>query len=149
MLKFNEKIHIRQPVGEVFAYATDLSNTVQWQGGVVEAEQTSAGPFGIGSTYRIVNQFYGQKIESEGVVSEYEPDRICVFQFTSGPVTGKTRYLFGSADGGTIFTASGELEHSILRFAGWIIGRKAKEQARNDLAKLKQILENGGSPARA
>lgn len=149
MLKFNEDIFIRQPVREVFSYATDLPNTVRWQGGVLEAEQTSEGPFGAGATYRLVNQFYGQRIESEGMVSEYELDRRCVFKLTEGPVTGETRYLFQSSEGGTIFTASGELELMILRFAGWILGRKAKEQVRKDLATLKQILENGGGLVRA
>jgi len=143
MLRFNESVHIQQPVDRVFSFATDLNNNLEWQTDVLEVELTSGGSMGPGATYRCVNEFLGQRIETEGVVSEYEHGKKCSFTLTSGPVTGQSSFFFEPIQDGTRFTTTGELNLNMFRFAGWLIGRMAKEKIRNDLAKLKTILENG------
>jgi uncharacterized membrane protein len=145
MLKFNESVHIQQPVQRVFSYATDLTNNMQWQSDILGAEQTSEGPFGLGATYRCINRFMGQEIETEGVISEYDPEKKCSFKFTSGPVTGESRFFFESAAEGTKFTAAGELSIDLFRLAGFLFSRMARKQIKGDLSKLKQILENGNA----
>ncbi len=143
MVRFKESIHIRQTVESVFSYATDLSNNIQWQSDVLDVQQTSEGPFGLGATYRCVNRFLGKKIETEGMISEYAPERRCSFRFTSGPVTGESTFLFEPAKNGTKFTTVGEVDIGLFRMAGFIIRRAARAQIKNDLIKLKQVLENG------
>ena len=143
MLKFRESVIIQQPIETVFTYTTDLNNNTQWQTDVLEVKQTSDGPFGPGATYRCVNKFLGKRIEANGVVSEYEPERKCSFKFTSGPVTGESSYIFEPVSDGTQFTTTGELTLSLFRLAGWIVNRMVREQIKNDLQRLKQVLENG------
>lgn len=143
MLEFNESIHIRQPVQSVFSYATDLSKNPQWQSDVLDVQQTSDGPFGLGATYRCINRFLGKEIETEGVISEYLPDKKCSFTFTSGPVTGESSFIFESEQDGTKFTTTGQIDIGLVRMAGFIFRRIAKAQIKKDLLKLKQVLENG------
>ena len=143
MLKFNESVHIAQPVQRVFSYASDLSNNPQWQSNIIDVEQTSTGPFGPGATYRCVNQFLGKQIETEGVISEYDPHKKFSFKFTSGPVTGESSFIFEAVADGTKFTTKGELDISLFRFAGFMFRRMARAQIKNDLSNLKQVLENG------
>ena len=143
MVKFNESIHIQQPVQSVFSYTTDLSNNSQWQSDVLDVQQTSEGPFGVGATYRCINRFMGKEIETEGVISEYAPEKKFSFRFTSGPVTGESSFIFEPVNEGTKFTTVGELDIDLFRMAGFIIRRAAKAQIKNDLLNLKKVLENG------
>jgi uncharacterized membrane protein len=143
MMQFNESVHIQQPVQRVFSFATDLSNNMQWQSGILGVEQTSTGPFGLGATYRCVNRFMGKQIETEGVISEYDPERKCAFKFTAGPVAGESCFIFEPAARGTKFTTIGDLSISLFRLAGFMLRRTVREQVKKDLLKLKHVLENG------
>jgi hypothetical protein len=142
MIKIDDSIYIETPVRRVFEFATSVENTVLWQSDVIASEQTSEGPVGKGATYRVTNRFLGQLLDAEGVVSEFIPDEICSFQFTSGPVSGESSYVFQSVNGGTRFTARGRLEIKIFKLAGFLLNRKARKQVRHDLEKLKRLLEN-------
>ncbi len=106
-------------------------------------EMTSGGQFGQGSTYRCVNRFLGQRIETEGLITEYEPDRRCSIRITTGPVIGTSRLCFEAVDGGTRFTTTGELDLTYFRLAKLLVKRKIRKQLINDMGKLKAILENG------
>ena len=101
------------------------------------------GPFGVGATYRCVNRFMGKEIETEGVISEYAPEKKCSFRFTSGPVTGESSFIFEPSEDGTVFTTVGELDIGLFRLAGFMIRRAARAQIKNDLLRLKAVLENG------
>ena len=149
MLKFNESVHIQQPVQSVFSYATDLNNNLLWQSDILDVKQTSNGPFGLGATYRCVNRFMGQQIETEGVISEYAPEKKCSFTFTSGPVTGESSFIFETVADGTKFTTIGEISIGLFRLAGFIFRRMAREKIKEDLLKLKQVLENGNGQSAA
>jgi hypothetical protein len=142
-MKFKECVVIDQPVDTVFSFATDLRNNSLWQTDIIVAEQTSDGPFGRGATYRCVNKFMGQRIETEGIITDFEPKKKCGFKFISGPITGESSYFFEPISESTRFTASGDLNVNLLSIAKWIVSHFAKEQIRNDLWKLKKILENG------
>ena len=143
MIHIQESVFIRQPIDRVFEYVTDLNNNAAWQSGILETAITSRGATGVGSTYRCVNRFLGMRFESAGVIIEYEPNRICTYLFTSGSVSGQSRYTFEAQDAGTLFTTSGALELKHLKLAGFLVNRKARSQARHDLLKLKSIMENG------
>ena len=71
-----------------------ILNAVGESGLLENMEMTSEGRFGNGSTYRCVNRFMGTRIETEGLVTEYEPDRRCCIRISSGAVTGKSGLNF-------------------------------------------------------
>jgi len=143
MIKVENSVFIQQPVGKVFEFVTDLNNNYKWQTGILELAITSEGPLELGSTYRCVNRFMGKRIETEGVITDYVPDRACCFRITSGSVSGDSSFLFEARNGATKFTAAAEID---LRFFGLgkiFIKRKIFSQLKNDMLKLKNILENG------
>jgi uncharacterized membrane protein len=141
MITIEDSIYIDRPVRQVFSYATDLNKNAHWQTDVIHTEQTSSGPFGEGATYRMVNRFLGQRLETEGVISNFVPDQRCTYQLLTGPVRGRNSFLFEPVNGGTRFTTRGVLELQGLKLAGFLVRRKARQQVRNDLQKLKRILE--------
>jgi uncharacterized membrane protein len=143
MTRFESSIIINQPREKVFAFATNFENNARWQTDVLKTEQTSQGPFGLGATYRCVNKFLGQKIETHGQVTAYEPGRQCSYKITSGIVTGETVFTFEPAGGGTKFTTSGRVDLSFFKRLKVFVERRAKQQLKNDLKRLKRIMENG------
>ena len=143
MIDIEDSVIIKQPVGDVFAFATNLENNICWQSDVILSEQTSDGPFGRGTTYRLVNRFMGQFFDSEGIISEYVPNALCTYCFTAGPVAGESRFIFEAVDGGTRFLTRSNIELKNMKMLGFLVKRKARHQVRNDLQKLKKILENG------
>jgi len=147
MIDIEDSLFIHQPINKVFEYVTNFENNPQWQTGFVSTEVTSAEPFGRGSTYNCVNRFLGFRFESEGVIAEFEPSTICSYRFTSGSVSGESSFMFESVNGGTKFTTRGKLKLNKLKLAGFVVNRKARQQVRHDLKRLKRILENGGLSA--
>lgn len=52
MAIIEESIVIDCPAAQVFAYVTDAANLKEWEAANLEAERTSPGPAGIGTTSR-------------------------------------------------------------------------------------------------
>jgi polyketide cyclase/dehydrase/lipid transport protein len=71
MTNFESSIVINRPLVEVFAFLSDLENNLKWRTGMIEAKKTSAGPIGVGTTYRMSNNLFGRRVEGEAVVIEY------------------------------------------------------------------------------
>ncbi len=142
-MKFENSVVIDRPVKRVFDFVTDLSNNAKWQTDILELEVTSEGRFELGSTYRCVNLFLGQRIETEGVITDYVPESVCAFRINSGQVTGESSYIFESVNGATRFTTRADLDVKFFKLGTLLIRRKIKRQLKNDMLKLKKILENG------
>ena len=143
MFEFEDSVIIDQPVEVVFDYATQLSNNAKWQSDIIEVNQVSGGAFREGAVCRLVNRFLGQQYESEFIISAYEPHRKCAYHFLSGPVTGQSSFVFESVNGNgcTKFTTRGRLQLQQFKLAAFLVQRKAKKQIREDMHRLKRILE--------
>jgi uncharacterized membrane protein len=133
-MKFENSVIINQPVQQVFEYVTDFNNNVAWQTDILEMEITSEGAFGRGATYRCVNRFMGKRLETKGRVTEFEM------------VTGTSSLDFETVEGGTRFTASGDLDLAYFKLARLLVKRKIHQQLKGDMRNLKAILENGNIP---
>lgn len=142
-MKFENSVMINQPIATVFDFVTDLKNNPQWQTDILELELTSEGRLELGSTYRCVNRFMGKRIETEGVITAYVPDRTCSFRIIAGSVTGESNFFFEAVDGATRFTTATELDLGLFKLGKIIVKRKINQQLKNDMLKLKHILENG------
>lgn len=141
---FKNSVVINQSLNKVFEFVTNFNINVKWQTDILEFEITSEGRVGLGSTYRCVNRFMGKRIETEGEISDYVPDRICSVRITSGPASGENTFCFENVDGGTKVTASGHLDLAYFKLAKMIVKRRINQQLKKDMLSLKHILENGG-----
>lgn len=143
MMKFENSVIIHHPVNKVFDFVTNLNNNTQWQTDILELEMTSEGRFELGSTYRCVNRFMGQRIETEGVITDFVPDQACSFRITSGSVTGESNFFFEAVEVTTKFTTTANLDLRYFKFGQILVKRKIYQQLKNDMLQLKRILENG------
>jgi len=133
---------INRPVEEVFAYVDDEGNAPKWESYILEAEQTSEGPKGVGTTLRGVGQLLGQRIEFTAEITDYEPNRRVTEKISGGPISLEQTLTFEPVEGGTRLTIVGEGETGgSLSMAERIVIRMFQRDVGANLAKLKDILE--------
>jgi uncharacterized membrane protein len=143
MTKMQASVVIGRPIEEVFTYVVDAATWPKWQEGLLEAEQTSEGPVGSGTTFRGTNQMMGQKMEWTSEVTEFETNKKVGHRIISGPMSVQQALTFEAADGGTKFSLVAEGETGgFFKMAEPLVNRMMKKQLEANLARLKEILES-------
>ena len=142
MAKFEISTVINRPLEEVFAVMSNAENISKWQSGTIEAEKTSDGPIGVGTTWRTVSRFLGRRIESESEITEYELNRKFVFKSKSGPIQFEVRMTFERVEGGTRINTKFEAEiGGFFKLAEPLVMSMGKRQLEGDFANLKDLME--------
>ena len=133
---------INRSVEDVFAFASNPENIPQWSSSGSEVKITSAGPIGVGTTYRSVVTFLGRQIEGEVEFTEYEPNRSFAEQSKSGPFPVENRTTCERVDGGTRvnFTTVAE-PGGFFKLAEPLLVGMIKRQFEADFANVKDLLE--------
>jgi uncharacterized protein YndB with AHSA1/START domain len=141
-MRVDQTVVINRPIEEVFALLADFEKLSQWDTAVDEAEKASQGPMGVGTTVREVFHFLGRRIESTGVVVEYEPNSKFAIKTTSGPLPAELTETLEPVEGGTRVTFTAELElGGVVKLAEPIIARMFRTQVKGSTASLKHFLE--------
>jgi len=103
MAIIKESVEIKRPVDEVFAYTTDAKNWPKWQP-FPDAEQTSKGPVGVGTTFKGRIRLMGRTMKWTSKATEYDLNKKFGKDIFSGPITNEQRNTYESIEGGTRFT---------------------------------------------
>ena len=143
MFQVKVSIVINRPLEEVFAFLSNLENNLKWRSGMIKAEKISDGPIGVGTTYRLINSLFGQQVEGEVVVIEYELNRKYVTVNKSG-LQIKTQRMFEPVEGGTRVTFSVETElGGFFKLVEPLMARIGRRRLAADAAMVKDIIEAG------
>lgn len=144
MARIEEHIGIRAPAGDVFAILTDAARWSTWHTAIREAAQTSAGPVGVGTTFRGVTELMGRRMPWTAKATEYEPDRAFTKEIDSGSVFIDDHYTLVPTPGGTELTIRYEMRFSgVMRLMAPMIVHSMRKEVKKSLARVKQILEAG------
>jgi hypothetical protein len=140
MLEFENEIYIKAPVYEVFAFIADLENLPKWNFFVVAVLQTSYGPVKAGSTFHQTRESDAQDL----VISTFKRDKMLVIE-TLPPFKPrfKRSMSFQEEGIGTRIIDHWQLDASAPGFLGKFVGMGKKTVARENLGKLKLLLETG------
>jgi hypothetical protein len=143
MRRAEHSVVINRPPEEVFAFITNPRNDPLWNAAFIATEQTSIGPFGVGTTLRATGKFLGQHIEALLEVTEYEPDHRSCVKAISGPVRVEACRIVEPIEGGTRVTetVAGEVGR-VFSVAEPVVERAGQRQLETDLAVLKDVLES-------
>ncbi len=104
MARIEESVDIKRPVDQVFAYVTDAKNWPRWESAMLEAEQTSPGQMGIGTTFRGATRIMGRRMAWTSKVTEYEPNKKWGETISCGSTLIEEQLIFDPVEGGTKFT---------------------------------------------
>lgn len=142
MSRIEGTVIIKRPADKVFAYTTEAKSWPKWHGAIPEAEQTSKGQIGVGTTFRGKTRMMGQTSEWTAKMTEYEPHKRWGKVIDSGSVVIDDKLVFDPAEGGTRFTMVYDVKvGGILKLLSPVIISSMRKQLKLDLASLKGILE--------
>jgi hypothetical protein len=142
MGRIEESIEIKCPVDKAFAYTTVAENWPKWHDEILEAEQTSQGEVGVGTTSRVKTHSMGQTTEMTAKVTEYVPDKKCAEVLTSKGVVIDDQLIFDSVEGGTKFTMVYDVKvRGFAKLFSSKIDSEIRKELKQDLINLKGILE--------
>jgi uncharacterized membrane protein len=144
MTRVETSVLIDRPLEDVFAFIANVENNPVWQTGMQEAEITSEGPIGVGSTYSQLAKFLGRPVESTFEIVEYEDNHKIKGRSTSGsfPITF-TRTAVSTPEGTKVSALIEGDASGFFRLAEPLLNRMVQRQVKADYSKLKTLLESG------
>jgi hypothetical protein len=142
MSRIEEGIEINCPVEKAFAFTTDAGSWNKWQSIIPEAEQTSPGPVGIGTTFRGTNRMMGRTMQWTASTTEYRPSRKFGKIITSGSVLIEQHNTYVPTERGLRFTITYDVKvNGFLKLMSPVIVSTMRKELQKSLVNLKQILE--------
>jgi carbon monoxide dehydrogenase subunit G len=132
-VKIGDRIEIARPPEDVYALVSDLERGPEWQPSLVRVDVER----GIE-----VRRIAGQEREASFDVTRNEAPRLFEIVSRGGPVRARATFELTPAGAGTRVDLSLVLELSgPLRFAGGMVRGRAEREARENLERLKELLE--------
>jgi uncharacterized membrane protein len=149
-MRVEESILIERPAEDVFAFFDDRRNDGRWMATVHESEWTDpGGATAVGRRGRMVMDALGTR-EFTDVVTEYEPGRSVAHRSDGGSLvvhTGCIARPEGRGCRASVWLEPERLPGGVLgRLSSPFVARKVRSQFRQDLARLKAILESSEGP---
>ena len=136
-------VEIAAPAARVFPRLVGSEQRCQWMGKLVESEPLTEGPPQVGSRFRDVFEDFGQRIELEAEVTEFQPDELLRVFLRSKAFEATTTQRLEERDGCTRLRTEIETRYTLrgARLLGPLVGRSAQRQLEADLARLKELVE--------
>jgi hypothetical protein len=142
MSRIEESIEITCPVEKAFAFTTDAASWSKWQTMIPDAEQTSTGPVGVGTTFKGTNHLMGRTMKWTAQVIDYEKNKKFGKNITSGSVFIEQHNTYDSVKDGLKFTIVYDTKvNGFLRILSPMIVSSMQKELKKSLGNLKQILE--------
>ena len=142
MFTIGKSIVINRPQQEVFEFASDPAHAHQWLQVIKSKEWSSAGPYGVGSTQRVIARYMGRDVEATNEYTAWDPTNQFVFKTVNGPILIEEGMKFESTGGSTKVTLSMHVETSgIFRLFEGLLKRQGESQSVTNLEALKRLLE--------
>ena len=142
MATIEESVQIKRPVDEVFAYTTEAKSWPKWQSFIIEAEQTSQGPKGVGTTFKGTNRMMGRSMKWTAKVTEYEPNRKWAKNIICGSVFIEERMTYDPMEGGINFTIVYDMKvGGFLKLFSPMVVSSTRKETKKSLSNLKSTLE--------
>lgn len=140
MLEFENTIRIARPVEEVFAFLSDFENIPKWNYYVLEVRQLSEGSIGVGTTYHQVRKSDQQDLR----IIEFEPGRtVAVKTLPQSAPDLKMRFTLYEEGNTTHIRDEWKLNTGRPSIFERLAGGRIKSAVAENLAKLKELLEEG------
>jgi ligand-binding SRPBCC domain-containing protein len=140
------EIKIGRPRDEVSAFASNPDNATSWYENIKSVEWETPRPVTVGSRIAFVAQFLGRRLAYTYEVKEIVPGERFVMSTAEGPFPMETTYIWeDAADGSTkMMLRNRGRPKGFSKVASPMMAGAMRRANRNDLARLKTILETGG-----
>jgi uncharacterized membrane protein len=139
------EIEIDRPRREVAAFAADPDNAPEWYENISSVEWRTKRRLRVGSEIAFVAAFLGRRLSYTYRVTELVPDERLVMSTASGSFPMETTYTWeDTSDGSTRMTLRNRgVPSGFSKLATPFMARAMRRTNRNDLERLKELLEAG------
>jgi len=143
MAKTEASVMVDRTPEEIWNALFDISNPTLLDPDCLEMRKTSAGPWGVGSTFQLKRSKTPKN--PNFLVTEYEPNRKTSFVFTDGPVKGTSQqFSLETIEGKTKLTRKLDMKYSgFFKLVGPFMTGSMQRQGQGDLERTKRLLETG------
>ena len=142
MTRIEESVEIKRPINKVFAYTTDAKSWTKWQSTFPEAEQTSQGPVGVGTTFKGKIHMMGLTMKWTAKAIEYEPNKKFGKNIKCGSITNEQHNTYEPIAGGTRFTIVYNMKvGGLMKLISPMIVSSTRKALKQALSNLKNVLE--------
>ena len=144
IIEIEQSVEIHRPVGEVFAFLTDVENWALLQPALRESErEISRGPMKVGDTFRQNLEVPGQRVELLCEVVELEENERLSFEYTWDQLFLWIGLVVKPIDGGTRLAATGEGRMGgFLALFEPLVENEVNARLSTGLVDLKNLLES-------
>lgn len=140
MLEFENTVDVDRPIDEVFAFLSDFENIPKWNYYVLDVRQLSESPIGIGTTYHQVRKTDEQDFH----ITEFEANRtVAVKTSPQSSPSFERRFTLFEEGNTTRIRDEWKLDTGRSAILERITGGRVKGAVAENLAKLKELLEEG------
>jgi uncharacterized membrane protein len=141
MITVEKSVQINKPIGDVFAYATNIDNVTKWQDGV-ESIEIEGDSNTVGGKYTEVRKFLGREMRTTLEITAYEANAKWAAKVLEGPVPYEVVADYKSEDGGTkvIMHIDGE-PSGFFKLAQGAVQKQLDKSMEEDLQRLKEQVE--------
>lgn len=141
------QILIHRPVDEVFDFVADERNEPRYNPQMRRVEQTSAGPIGVGTTFRVESTTRGQPVVMTIVYTDYERPQWIRSSTRLSTMDIQGTLTFDPVPQGTRMRWSWELEpRGMLKLMTPVVTLIGRRQERSIWTGLKRYLEAREDP---
>jgi uncharacterized membrane protein len=140
VLEFENTVRIDRPVDEVFAFLSDFENIPKWNYYVLEVRRLSESPIGVGTTYHQVRKTDEQDFR----ITEFEPNHtVAMKTLPQSSPDLEMRFTLDEEGNTTRIRDEWKLDTGRPAILERLAGRRVKSAVAENLAKLKELLEEG------
>lgn len=138
MIKIEHEITLQDHIDEVFTFIANAENNPKWDPDCLEAEITSEGPIGVGTTGKSVQNILGTSYYSTFRYDEYEPPFLVSKHLTSDQLRMEITNGLVEVGNGTKVTQQLEIRHSgPMKLLEPFMAKRLEKQIRVNFDKLK------------
>jgi uncharacterized protein YndB with AHSA1/START domain len=147
MAKFTTGGIIKRTPQDVFDFIADPASLARWQVNTEQAEWTTSGQPGVGSTFKIIALNGGKKAEVQMQITDWDPPHRHGFKSIQVPSPVESVQAITTltpTPEGTQLTLEGEVVVSgIFKLIEGLLIKQVKKQDTSSFEALKQIMETG------
>lgn len=142
MARIEESVEIKRPAENVFTYTTEAESWPKWQSFIMEAEQTSQGQIGVGTTFKGTNRMMGLSMKWTAKATEYEPNTKWAKNITCGSMIIEEHVTYDPTEGHVKFTIVYDMKvGGFLKLFSPMVVSTMRKETKKSLSNLKSILE--------
>ena len=140
MLVFENTIRIDRTVAEVFAFLSDFEHIPKWNYDVLEVRQLFDNPIGAGTTYHQVRK----SDEQDFRIIEFQPNHtVAVKTLPQSSPSFERKFTLHEEGDTTRLKDEWKLDTARPVILERLVGGRVKSAVAENLAKLKELLEEG------